>query len=63
VRMDIAFEDPSAVSLLEAESLEVKGPVYFERDIKIRGNVQVKAELGRILRIPRGTVLDDRRYP
>lgn len=63
VRMDGAFEDASAVSLLEAESLEVTGPVYFERDIKIRGKVRVKAELGRVLRIPRGTVLDNRSYP
>lgn len=62
VRMDVAFEDASSVSLLEAESLQVTGPVYFERDIKIRGNVQIKAEPGRVLRIPRGTVLDNQCY-
>lgn len=55
-RLDQAFEDPTSVSLVEAESFEVSGPVYFERDITVRGNVRVKTESDKCLRIPRGTV-------
>jgi len=57
------FEDPASVSLVAAESLSVSGNVFFERDVKIRGEVRVEASPGRTLTVPRGTVLVDGKYP
>ncbi|HTY22259.1 MAG TPA: UTP--glucose-1-phosphate uridylyltransferase [Desulfomonilaceae bacterium] len=57
------FEDPGSVSLVYADSLEVSGPVYFEANIRIEGNVQIKAHSGQLYRIPNGSVLRDGRYP
>ncbi|MBM3302326.1 MAG: UTP--glucose-1-phosphate uridylyltransferase [Deltaproteobacteria bacterium] len=63
LRMPEVFEDPSSVSLVEAESLTVAGRVFFERDVKIVGIVLIEAPPGRSLRIPRGTALRDTRLP
>jgi UTP--glucose-1-phosphate uridylyltransferase len=57
------FEDPESVSLLAAISLEVSGPVYFERDVKVEGRVIVSPHPGETYRVPRGTVLKDGKYP
>jgi len=57
------FEDPSTVSLLYAASLSVKGSVYFERDVKIRGDVNIQVPNGKELRIGREMVLSDCNYP
>jgi UTP--glucose-1-phosphate uridylyltransferase len=56
------FEEPSSVSLVRASSMHVKGAVYFERDVKIEGDVIVNAPEGKILCIPRGTVLRNGNY-
>ena len=57
------FEDPSSVSLVAAESLEVSGPVFFERDVRIEGKVVISAAQGEQYRIPSGTVLRDEVCP
>jgi UTP--glucose-1-phosphate uridylyltransferase len=57
------FEDPSSVSLVNACSFEVSGPVFFERDIRIEGQVAINAPHGEVYRIPKGTVLRDGKYP
>jgi UTP--glucose-1-phosphate uridylyltransferase len=57
------FEDPTTVSLVEAEYLEISGSVFFERDVKIQGRVVVEAPESDEYRIPRGTVLRDATYP
>jgi UTP--glucose-1-phosphate uridylyltransferase len=57
------FEDPSSVSLVNAYSLEVTGPVFFERDVKIEGNVVINAPPGEVYRISKGTVLREGKYP
>jgi UTP--glucose-1-phosphate uridylyltransferase len=57
------FEDPSSVSLVNACSLEVSGPVFFERDIRIEGKVAINAPPGEVYRISKGTVLRGGKYP
>lgn len=57
------FEDPSSVSLVNACSLEVSGPVFFERDIRIEGKVTINAPRGEVYRIAKGTVLTAGKYP
>lgn len=61
-KMDLRFEDPSSVSLVKAVSFEVHGSVFFERDVKIEGNVVVEGPGGEVLRIRRDAVLADDRY-
>lgn len=63
LRFSERFEDSTTVSLVAAASLKVSGPVFFERDIKIEGNVSVEAPPGEVLRIERGTTLKEGRYP
>jgi UTP--glucose-1-phosphate uridylyltransferase len=63
LRMKERFEDPGSVSLVNAISLAVSGPVFFERDVKIDGNVEINASSGTVYRIPRGTVLKEGKYP
>jgi UTP--glucose-1-phosphate uridylyltransferase len=62
-KMHLRFEDPSTVSLVRAASFEVRGPVFFEREVKIEGNVVVEGAGSEVLRIRRGAVLADGRYP
>jgi UTP--glucose-1-phosphate uridylyltransferase len=57
------FEDPSSVSLVAAESLEVSGPVFFERGVRIEGKVVIDAARGKHCRIPAGTVLRNETCP
>jgi UTP--glucose-1-phosphate uridylyltransferase len=57
------FEDPSSVSLVNAHSLEVSGPVFFERDVRIEGEVVINAPAGEIYRISRGAVMRAGKYP
>lgn len=57
------FEDPTTVSLVAAEYLEVSGSVFFERDVRIEGRVVIEAPEGGEYRIPRGSVLRDASYP
>ena len=63
LRMKERFEDASTVSLVRAASFEVKGPVYFDKNVRIEGNVTIEAPDGETYRIPRGSVLKDRKYP
>jgi UTP--glucose-1-phosphate uridylyltransferase len=60
LRMHERFEDNSSVSLLAAESFDVRGAVYFERDVQVRGHVCVENDRDQLLRIPRGTILEGR---
>jgi len=57
------FEDSRSVSLVLASSLEVRGPAYFERDVRIEGEVRINARPDKGCRIPRGSVLRDCDYP
>ncbi|MGO9569747.1 MAG: UTP--glucose-1-phosphate uridylyltransferase [Desulfomonilaceae bacterium] len=57
------FEDPSSVSLVNARSLAVSGPIFFERDVRIEGKVVINAPQGEIYRISKGTVLRTGKYP
>ncbi|MDQ7782732.1 MAG: UTP--glucose-1-phosphate uridylyltransferase [Desulfomonilaceae bacterium] len=63
LRMTDRFADPSSVSLVDAESLWVSGDVFFERDVKIEGNVKIVPPPATRLTIPSGTVLVDGEYP
>jgi UTP--glucose-1-phosphate uridylyltransferase len=57
------FEESSSVSLVYADSLEVYGSAFFERDITIRGKVEINVPEGSIWQIPRGAVLSEGKYP
>jgi hypothetical protein len=57
------FEDPASVSLVAAESLEVSGSVFFERDVRIEGKVAIGAGQGKHFRVPAGTVLRNETCP
>ncbi len=57
------FEDPSTVSLLFAHTLEVSGPVFFERNVRIEGEVSINAAGLESYRIRRNAVLKDGTYP
>lgn len=51
------FEDPSLISLVDAVQLTVSGDVYFEKDVKIKGNVHVENSGTNRLVIKSGTLL------
>jgi UTP--glucose-1-phosphate uridylyltransferase len=57
------FEDCPSVSLVYASSLDVSGSVYFERDVKIEGDVEISAPPGKACRIGRGSVLRNCTFP
>ncbi len=57
------FEDPASVSLARAEYLNVSGDVYFERNVKIEGSVDVAPKDGMTYRVSAGSTLKDARYP
>jgi UTP--glucose-1-phosphate uridylyltransferase len=61
--MNDRFEDPAGVSLLQAQSLDVSGPVFFERNVRIEGRVSIIAPLDKPYTIRRGSVLRDGVYP
>jgi hypothetical protein len=57
------FEESATVSLLYAASLEVAGAAFFERDVKIEGEVRITVPDGEEFRIPQGTILRNGDYP
>jgi hypothetical protein len=57
------FEEPSSVSVLHAHTLEVAGSVYFERDIRIEGQVVLKPGQGEHYVVKQGSTLRDNAYP
>jgi UTP--glucose-1-phosphate uridylyltransferase len=57
------FEDPASVSLERAEYFHVSGNVYFERNVKIEGSVEVAPKDGMTFRVSAGSTLKDARYP
>lgn len=59
LRIPEKFADWSAISLVEAECLEVTGRVYFESDIKIKGKVVVKGLGDSLCVVPKGTLLNN----
>jgi UTP--glucose-1-phosphate uridylyltransferase len=62
-QLTVRFEDSSSVSLVQAHSLEVCGSAFFERDVKIRGRVEITVPNGENWRVPRGAVLSEGKYP
>ena len=52
------FADPSTLSLVEAESLAINGNVFFEKNVVVRGKVEVTQQEEDQLRIAEGTVLE-----
>jgi hypothetical protein len=48
--------------MVKAESLEVQGPVFFERDVTIEGRVRVIARSGHTYPIRKGSTLRDALY-
>jgi hypothetical protein len=62
-KLNERFEDCPSVSLVYASSLDVCGDVFFERDVKIEGDVKISAPSGEVCRINRGTVLRDCTFP
>jgi len=62
-KLNERFEDPASVSLVLASSLEVRGPAYFERDVRIEGEVRINAPAGKGCLVPRGSILRDCYYP
>ena len=63
LKMNARFEDASTVSLVRAASFEVHGPVFFERDVTIEGDVQVRVPTDKPVRIARGSLLRDGTHP
>jgi UTP--glucose-1-phosphate uridylyltransferase len=61
--MGARFKNPSSVSLLRTDILEVRGAVYFEEDITVRGRVEIWGDEQDHYRIPKGTILREGRYP
>lgn len=57
--LDDCFADPATLSLVQAESLTVKGDVFFEKNVTIKGKVELSQHGDEQLRIPEGTVLGD----
>ncbi|WP_051309547.1 UTP--glucose-1-phosphate uridylyltransferase [Desulfogranum japonicum] len=53
------FADPASLSLVDAESLEIQGRVFFEKGVTVRGRVKVKQTGAGEFRIPADTVLTD----
>jgi UTP--glucose-1-phosphate uridylyltransferase len=53
------FADPASLSLVDAEAFEVKGRVFFEKEVKVRGRVKVEQAGADELRISSGTVLSN----
>jgi len=62
LEIQFRFEDPSSISMVKAESLEVQGPVFFERDVTIEGRVRVIARSGHTYPIRKGSTLRDALY-
>lgn len=62
LQLKIRFEDASSVSLLLAESLEVGGSVYFEKNVKVVGRVKIFGTIEHPVRIKKDTVLRDAVY-
>jgi len=52
------FADPATLSLVEAESLAVNGKVFFEKNVVVKGKVEVTQQGEEQLRIAEGTVLE-----
>ncbi len=63
LRMGDRFEDPASVSLVRAASLKVYGSVFFEKNVKIEGQVEINGPAGEPYTITQGTVLKDGAYP
>ncbi|MFH0825897.1 MAG: UTP--glucose-1-phosphate uridylyltransferase, partial [Pseudomonadota bacterium] len=61
--MPVRFEEPATVSLVEAERLDVSGPVFFERDVQVRGAVTIHCDGPEEYRIKSGSILDSGVYP
>jgi len=57
------FENPSSLSLVRADSLDVYGSVFFEANVTIEGKVEVRGGQSRMSRVPRGTILRDECFP
>ncbi len=57
------FEDPSSISLVLADSFEVSGPVFFEKNVRIEGHVAIKVPNGKPYRIYQGSILKNALYP
>ncbi len=53
------FADWSTLSLVEAESLTVSGPVFFESDVTIKGKVVIRSSENSDCVIPKGSILKD----
>jgi UTP--glucose-1-phosphate uridylyltransferase len=62
-KMSERFEDPARVFLLQAQSLDVSGPVFFERNVRIEGQVAINAPSDKPYTVRRGSVLRDGVYP
>jgi UTP--glucose-1-phosphate uridylyltransferase len=62
LRISERFEDSTTISLLNAESLKVSGSVFFERDVRIEGNVSIEASPGKTLKIESGAILKGGNY-
>lgn len=59
LRIPEKFSDWGSISMVDAVSLKVSGPVYFEQDINIKGTVVIKALTNSRCVIPKGSVLKD----
>ncbi|CAJ0583536.1 unnamed protein product, partial [Mesorhabditis spiculigera] len=53
---------PEYPKMRELRSLSVEGDVCFEADVTLKGNVQIKAEPGAKLIVPRGATIEDQVY-
>jgi len=51
------FADPATLSLVEAESLVISGNVFFEKNVTVKGRVEVTRQEEDQLRIPENSVL------
>ncbi len=63
LRMRDRFEDPASVSLVRAASFKVHGSVFFEKNVRIEGKVEINGPTGEPYTIAQGTVLKDGAYP
>lgn len=57
------FEDSCSVSLVFADSFEVYGSAFFEREVSIHGKVEINVPDGMTWKIPRGAILSEGKYP
>ncbi|MEN8200209.1 MAG: UTP--glucose-1-phosphate uridylyltransferase [Thermodesulfobacteriota bacterium] len=51
------FADPATLSLVDARALRVSGNVYFEKDVTVKGSVEVSPDKEEQLRIAANSVL------